>query len=576
VALGARLLYLWNLSSSPLFPLVMGDGEVYDQWARGLAAGDWLGKGVFYQAPLYPYLLGMVYALFGPSLLAVRLVQALLGSFACLFLARAGALLLGRRAGLAAGILLALYPPALFADGLIQKSSLDLFLVSLLLMLVASITASSRQLWCGIGCVLGCLVLTRENALLLVAVCLTWALVSGRTARGKAVAAALLVAGLATVLMPVGLRNLAVGGEFHLTTSQLGPNFYIGNNPSATGIYVPLVPGHGSALDEAMDARLLAERAVGRSLTAGEVSGYWLDKAGEYIRKDPGDWLRLLGRKFLLLWNRVEVSDTEDLDTYGDYSLLLRTLLPLLNFGTVLPLAVLGGVLAGRSPRLLILYGLAAAYSLSVVVFYVFARYRLPLVPILLIFAGAGLERLLAPETWRKAWPHLGAALAAAAAAAVLANWPLLPERAVSSRAVTLNNIGVALGKRGAEPGEILGYFRDAARLDGLYAQPNKNAGIVLYRMGRPREALEYFTVAARLDPGDAEVFEDAGICLNDLGSFEEAASRFRRALALDAGRANSHYGLGVVLSRLGRETEAAPHLETARRLNPRLGVPRR
>ena len=50
--------------------------------------------------------------------------------------------------------------------------------------------------------------------------------------------------------MPVGLRNKAVGGEFHLTTSQLGPNFYIGNHAGAIGTYEALVVGHGSAADE--------------------------------------------------------------------------------------------------------------------------------------------------------------------------------------------------------------------------------------------------------------------------------------------------------------------------------------
>ena len=50
----------------------MGDARGYDAWARRLAAGDWIGTDVFYQAPLYPYFLGVVYALAGHDLLAVR------------------------------------------------------------------------------------------------------------------------------------------------------------------------------------------------------------------------------------------------------------------------------------------------------------------------------------------------------------------------------------------------------------------------------------------------------------------------------------------------------------------------
>ena len=54
--------------------------------------------------------------------------------------------------------------------------------------------------------------------------------------------AAAFALGLALVLGPVALRNYVIGDTFALTTSQLGTNFYIGNNPDATGIYVPLLP----------------------------------------------------------------------------------------------------------------------------------------------------------------------------------------------------------------------------------------------------------------------------------------------------------------------------------------------
>ncbi|MGC4083969.1 MAG: hypothetical protein QM736_18135 [Vicinamibacterales bacterium] len=58
VALGIRLLHVWLLSHSPYFDVLMGDARGYDEWALRLANGDWIGTDVFYQAPLYPYLLG--------------------------------------------------------------------------------------------------------------------------------------------------------------------------------------------------------------------------------------------------------------------------------------------------------------------------------------------------------------------------------------------------------------------------------------------------------------------------------------------------------------------------------------
>ena len=119
------------------------------------------------------------------------------------------------------------------------------------------------------------------------------------------------MAGLAIVLLPVAARNAYVGGGFYVTTSQFGPNFYIGNNPNADGTYQSLRFGRGAPEYERQDATDLAERALGRRLTPAEVSGYWTDKALAFVTAKPGAWLALTGRKIALLWNATEMLDTE-------------------------------------------------------------------------------------------------------------------------------------------------------------------------------------------------------------------------------------------------------------------------
>ncbi|HMO26337.1 MAG TPA: DUF2339 domain-containing protein, partial [Tepidisphaeraceae bacterium] len=101
-----------------------------------------------------------------------------------------------------------------------------------------------------------------------------------------------LLLGLALTLVPVAARNYAVTGGFYLTTSQFGPNFYIGNNPAADGTYMALRPGRGAPEFERQDATELAERALGRALTPGEVSTYWSDQALAFITVHFG-WLYL-------------------------------------------------------------------------------------------------------------------------------------------------------------------------------------------------------------------------------------------------------------------------------------------
>src|SRR5207237_581844 len=74
------------------------------------------------------------------------------------------------------------------------------------------------------------------------------------------------------------------------------------------------------------------------------------------------------------------------------------------DFGLVLGWAVFGAVLASREwRRLRWLYGMVAAYALSVVVCYVLARYRVPVVPVLLLVgkgAGAMGGRLRRSSEW--------------------------------------------------------------------------------------------------------------------------------------------------------------------------------
>jgi len=69
IALAARLIVLWQLSENYHgFDEPSVDSRWHLLWAREIAAGNWLGGGVFYRAPLYPYLLGIIIAVLGSGL----------------------------------------------------------------------------------------------------------------------------------------------------------------------------------------------------------------------------------------------------------------------------------------------------------------------------------------------------------------------------------------------------------------------------------------------------------------------------------------------------------------------------
>ncbi len=168
--------------------------------------------------------------------MGVRVIQALLGAASCALLGLTAHRLFSRPAGLAAGLALALavYAPAIFFDGLLQKAVLDLFFVALALWLVSRLIDApglSRD-WLVLGLAMGGLSLTRENALVFIVVLLGWTLVRRiggiAPAPHRVQSAGVFALGLALVLVPVAVRNYAVGGGFYLTTSQFGPNFFIG------------------------------------------------------------------------------------------------------------------------------------------------------------------------------------------------------------------------------------------------------------------------------------------------------------------------------------------------------------
>jgi len=503
LALALRVLYLYQIRELPFFDHHVGDAEAYIGWAQRIAAGDWLGDRVFYQAPAYPYFLALVQVVAGEGAWKLHAVQAVVGSLSCVAIYAAARLLFSPAVGVVAGLMLALYPPAIFFDGLVQKTGLGLLLTSSLLALLALFQRRPTAISiASCAAILGLLALTRENALVFAPAIPIWIVLrfSEVPARQRAAWVAIFGVGLAAVLLPVGLRNQAVGDTFAITTSQLGTNFYIGNNPEATGVYAPLVPGRHSPRFEGPDATRLAEQALGRSLSKGEVSSYWLGRGLDFAREQPLDWLALFARKLLLTWNALEVPDIEDIQVTADWSWLLRSLLSIFHFGVLAPLAAAGMFFAwSRRPNSLLLYWLTAVFTGSVALFYVFARYRFPLVPLLLPFAALALVesvRLLRSRDFEQ----LAGPLVLFCFSAVIANLSLV--EAEPLHAVAYMNLG-GIELQEGRLAEAERYLERGEELNPEYADLQLHLGLLRLAQGRPSEAEAHLLRTLQLEPED-------------------------------------------------------------------------
>lgn len=568
VALAIRALELWELADTPLLEFVLGDAKNYVAWGRELAAGNWLGDETFYQAPLYPYFLGVLFSVFGDDLFAVRVFQLFMGSGSCVLIALAGARFFSPRAGLAAGLGMAVYGPAVYADAMIQKSVLDIFFVCLSLWLVSVMaTRPSVRACLGLGMALGTMTLTRENALVFPVVLVPWlALALDADRRSRAAFAAWFVLGMALVLGPVAVRNWVVGGEFHLTTSQFGHNFYIGNNPAADGTYAPLIEGRGDPRVERLDAIELAEHALGKKLSPSEVSGFYTERALQFILGEPVDWLRLMLRKVLLVFTSTEMVDTEDQYTHAENSFVLTATGSLFHFGVLTPVALLGVILTwSRRRHLLPLYLMFTLYTATLVIFYVFARYRLPLVPFLVLFAGAGVaygRDYFGTSTNS----GRGGVAVVLVMTAVLCNWPIADKDYM--RSVTHYNLGNELAGVGRVD-QAIDEFRLAMSLYSKNAFAAHNLGALLAGKGDLDGAEAHYRIALGINPNYAQAHFNLGRTLVQAGSIALGVEQFDRGLVAEPMHPEIQTELGELFERLGDRAEAIARYQAALRLEP-------
>lgn len=515
LALLYRLWILLSIQHSPVLALPAGDSAMFDAWARDIAERSFWGDEVFFFDPLYPYFLGIFYTLFGHHPLAVTVVQAVLGVLGLWMLFEGARRLFGYPVAVAALCAGAFYRPLAFYDVVLVKDFLGpLLLEGAFLAAALALTTGRRGWWAGVGAACGLAGLVRGNLLLLVpALTLVAWLTPARDARR----ALLVLVGAAAVLCPVALRNAMIGGELVLTTAQMGTNLYIGNHPgNETGRYEPPpFLRRAAAVNELLDFQEEAERRLGRRMGRGEVSGYWRDEALKAIANAPGRFLRLTAKRAMLLINRIEMPDVYYIDYLAQRSVPLA--LPAVTFGLAAPLAIYGLVRSRREwRRLLTAYLLLGVPLFSMVIFFVFDRYRLPALPFVALFAGMGL--IGGWEVW--AARDRRTMLAGAAVLVMSFAWVNLP----------------------------LPRLVDIGRLD--FAVSHFNDAVSWERLGHPADAAREIEAFLRLRPEsrkDQRILAFAGHCYEGAGDLGKAAKYYRGAAEI----LPEHADLWVALARV-------------------------
>jgi len=242
VALLVRLLYIY-----------LGDVEIErgdDPWYYLNIADNLLdGNGYFelnlraYRPPCYPFFLAAILGLTHHSIEAVRVVQAMLAGFMCAGILSLGSMLVNRGVGLIAAVFCAVYPQLIHYAVQLWSEQLFLFLIIMALWFFL-LSLRKRSLWLKVlsGALFGLASLTREAGLLVLAGILIWLVLNNKSLLAGLKKWWLIALCAFVVILPWTVRNYRVFAKFVPIATNGGINFYIGNNPEATGSFNWVIP----------------------------------------------------------------------------------------------------------------------------------------------------------------------------------------------------------------------------------------------------------------------------------------------------------------------------------------------
>lgn len=549
LAAAALRIVAWALlSRTPFFAVPVVDASSFDIWARDILAGGGMMADAWFKPPLYPYLLAALYAVSGTSLVFVQAAQMLSGTALAALTCVVGRRVATPGVGLAAGLVTALLPVLPFFESqlLAEPWTTLLTLLALERLLIgAGGETPSRGRLATAGLLLGVAALGRPNllaAVLAAGVWLAWD--AGRPRRWRR-AAPLLLAALLPVLVATS-RNAAVSGDLVPISANLGANLFTGNRDGADGV---------SAIPVGLlwDDLQLECRQAGHGSAAAS-SRYLTRRALAWIAENPGRALALLGRKALALVSGWEIRNNIDplwlAREHGVW--LLGRWWP--STWLVLPFAAVGIGFACRGRGWGLLLSFAAVQAAALLPFFVNARFRQPLLPLLALFAAAG-----AAELGRRL---RGGGVGAAAA-------PLLV-LLVAGAVVNVDWLGVTDPRRNAEDAynealiHLRGYegrpldagaaeaaLQRALALDPDFADAQERAGAL--RLSRAQAGIARLNAMVR----DGVTPQAEDLAARIVRELDDAKAYHRRALELVPRSYRSAANLGAA-DLLAGETYAA------------------
>ena len=571
LALFIRLVYLDQIIPTPLFHGLAVDSEKYDSFALQILKGNLTHKDFIYLNSLYPFFLALIYLMFGHSHFSVVLIQGIIDSLSCILIYSIASTLFNKKVGIIAALTYACYGIAIFYTGILLAPTVVIFLT---LLFVASLLAAEgkRQLpiFFVSGVLFGFVVLARTNTILFLCLLPLWffTLIKNRLGIKKSIQGFLLFfVGFFMVTSLVSIRNYSIEKRLSPFSVQGGINFYLGNNPEAKGRFVSPHGISHSPIDQVKTSIRYAVKESGKQLTPSQASRYWLFKGLKFIKDTPLDACSLYVKKSFLFWRKEEI--TLNIDYYLSRTFAPIFQLPFVPFGIMAPFALLGFILGlKRRENILLVTLFIVSYMFSVIIFFISARYRLPIIPFLIIFSSYSLCRFVEMIRAKEVREiTIWGALLIPLFVGINKNFNFLKDIEIIPVSHH-NNVGSIYMNIGRLD-EAVVELKKALSINPHFEEAHNNLGIAYYRQGLIRDAIDEYKKTLEINPDFAEAHYNLGVAYAGKGMMDEAISEYKKVLAIKPNYAKARNNLGAAYLRKGMMDEAVSEYKKALAIKP-------
>ena len=335
------------------------------------------------QAPIYPFFIAFFYYFSqnAISFLSIQIIQSIISAFTCLIIYYLGLKIFENETAILASLGMAVYPLFIHHSATINPAIFEVFFLSLsILFLYKIIEQPSVRNQILSGLLIGITALVTPIIILSFPLILIWIWLNANGTYRINIKRIIIISTLTlTVILPWTVRNYLVHNKFVLIRTLAGQNFWIGNNPNATG--TDLLPSgkHMFSIFPYKENPLHPFTEIERDTILSK-------EAFRFIKENPTTFLMLTVKKLYYFW----WFPPNDLVT--EKAAKFKTLMRWPQ-GILILLAIIGIIVSIKKWKILLLFYFffltySGVYSFTHVGHY---RYKGAIIPCLILIGSNGL-----------------------------------------------------------------------------------------------------------------------------------------------------------------------------------------